>query len=141
MTSYWLPIFLVIISNTAYQIIAKSTPANVNPLASLAVTYLVGSLLSFVLLIVLNKNISITEEFSKLNWTAYALGFAVVGIEVGTIYAYQNGWPVSLLSIVQCSFVTIILIFVGYFLFKERFDLNKILGIVICLIGLYFINK
>ena len=141
MASYWLPILLVILSNTAYQIIAKSTPAEVNPLASIAITYLIGSIVSFLLSCLLTKEGSIVHEFSKLNWTSFALGIAVVGIETGTIYAYRNGWPVSQLSIVQCTFVTIVLIFVGYVLFQERFSPGKILGIIICLIGLYFINR
>jgi multidrug transporter EmrE-like cation transporter len=31
--------------------------------------------------------------------------------------------------------------FVGFFLYKEQLSLSKIAGVVICLVGLYFINK
>ena len=41
MLSYLWPLFLVIISNTVYNICAKSTPQNIQPFASLTLTYLV----------------------------------------------------------------------------------------------------
>ena len=42
MSMYW-PILLVVLSNTFYNICAKATPQDVNPFASLSVTYLVGA--------------------------------------------------------------------------------------------------
>ncbi len=45
MFSYIWPIALVVISNTLYQVCAKSVPEGMNPLASLTVTYLVGAVL------------------------------------------------------------------------------------------------
>ena len=46
MFSYVWPMALVVLSNTAYQICAKSVPGGMNPFASLTVTYLVGALAS-----------------------------------------------------------------------------------------------
>ena len=80
-------------------------------------------------------------EYSKMNWSSIVLGLVIVGLEVGFIYAFQHGWEVSTAAIVQSSFLGVALIFVGYFLFHEALTWNKILGIVICLIGLAFINK
>jgi len=68
------------------------------------------------------------------------LGISVVGSEVGFIYAYKNGWPVSTASIVQSAFLALALIFVGAVLYHEAITINKLIGIVICLVGLYFIN-
>ena len=48
MFSYIWPIALVVISNTLYQICAKSVPEGMNPLASLTVTYLIGAAVSCV---------------------------------------------------------------------------------------------
>ncbi len=42
MFNYVWPIALVIISNVVYQICAKSVPKEMNPFASLTVTYVVG---------------------------------------------------------------------------------------------------
>ena len=62
-------------------------------------------------------------------------------IIVGFIYAYKNGWAVSTASLVQSAFLAVALIIVGAVLYREAITANKVIGIVICLIGLYFINK
>lgn len=140
MFQYIWPIALVVLSNIVYQIAAKSSPEGMDPLASLTITYSVGAVLSGVLYFVTNRGGNLIKEYGKLNWAPFVLGLAVVGLEVGFIYAYKAGWQVSTASIVQSSFLAIALIFVGYFLFKESFSWNKITGIVICMIGLIFIN-
>ena len=60
--------------------------------------------------------------------------------EVGFIYAYKAGWTVSTASLVQGSVLAAALIFVGWLLFKEEITWNKLVGIAICLVGLFFIN-
>ena len=45
-----------------------------------------------------------------------------------------------MLSIVQSAFLAIVLIFIGYFLYREAITWNKLIGVAICLIGLAFIN-
>ncbi len=140
MFAYIWPIALVIISNILYQVCAKSAPDGMNPLATLTVTYGVGAIVSTILFFVTNRGANLLKEYSKLNWAPFVLGLVIVGLEVGFIYAYKAGWQVSTASIVQSSFLAIALIFVGYFLFKEAITWNKIVGVVICMIGLVFIN-
>lgn len=77
-------------------------------------------------------------QYKNLNNKVY---WAHVGLEVGFIYAYKAGWPVSTASIVQSAFLAVALAFVGLFLYKEALTWNKVLGIAICLVGLYFINR
>lgn len=141
MVSFFWPIALVILSNIVYQICAKEVPSSMNPLASLTITYLVGALVCILLYYVLNKDANILLEYTKTNWAPFLLGFVIVGLEVGYIYAYKAGWLVSNAFIVQSVIVAIILLLVGYFLYKETITWTKILGVCICLIGLYFINK
>lgn len=140
MFSYIWPVALVITANVFYQICAKSVPHEIDPFASIIVTYLVGAAVSTLLYFVLGPGESLAKEFGKLNWAPFVLGFAIVGLEAGWIYAYKAGWQVSTGFIVQSAFLAIVLLFVGYFLYHEALTWNKILGIVICLIGLVFIN-
>lgn len=140
MFNYVWPIALVVISNTVYQVCAKSVPSDMNPFASLTVTYFVGTLASLILYFVLGGNTNIMKEFSRLNWAPIVLGIVIVGLEVGFIYAYKAGWQVSMATVVQSSFLAVALIFVGFFLFHEAITWNKLLGVVICLTGLVFIN-
>ena len=140
MFSYIWPVALVITANVFYQICAKSVPHEIDPFASIIVTYLVGAAVCTLLYFVLGPGESLAKEFGKLNWAPFVLGFAIVGLEAGWIYAYKAGWQVSTGFIVQSAFLAIVLLFVGYFLYHEALTWNKILGLVICLIGLVFIN-
>ncbi len=140
MFSYVWPLGLVVLSNVFYQICAKSVPERMNPFASLTITYLVGAAVSLILYFALNKDGSIMQEYRKTNWAPFVLGFVIVGLEVGYIYAYKAGWPVSAAQIVQAAVLAVILIFVGYMLYKEAITWNKVVGIIVCLAGLALIN-
>ena len=140
MFNYVWPIALVLLSNTVYQICTKGVPSNTSPFAALTLTYIVGAIFSMVMHFATCPNANILKEFTKMNWAPYVLGLVIVGLEVGWIYAYKAGWQVSTGSIVQSAFLAVILIFVGLVLYHEPITRNKIVGIGICLVGLFFIN-
>ena len=140
MFSYVWPIALVVLSNVVYQICAKSVPEGMNPLASLTITYLTAAAASWILFRLSDRDGSLLREYGKLNWVPFVFGLVLVGLEVGFIYAYKAGWQVSTAAIVQSSFLAIALIFVGYLLYHEALTWNKLVGVGICLIGLFFIN-
>ena len=140
MSMIW-PIALVVFSNIVYQICAKGVPKDMDAMASMTITYLVGAVCSAIMYFVMNKNGNLLQEYAKMNWAQFFLGVSVVGLEVGFIYAYKNGWAVSTASLVQSAFLAVALIIVGAVLYREAIKANKVIGIVICLIGLYFINK
>ena len=138
--SYVWPIALVIICNTVYQVCAKSVPVEINPLASLTVTYLVAAIMSGLLYLWLGESVDFLGEYRKLNWAPFVLGAVIVGLEAGWIYAYKAGWPVSTGFIVQSSVLAAALLLVGYWLYQEPLAWNKVVGVAICLIGLVVIN-
>ena len=140
MFHYIWPIVLVILSNVMYQLCARRMPNSVDPFAALTVTYLVGAAASLLLYLLLNKGGNIIEEFSQINWVPFIFGLVIVGIEVGWIFVYRAGWQVSTAPIVQSAIVAVILIILGFLLFKESMTWNKILGIAVCILGLFFIN-
>ena len=140
MFSYIWPIALVVLSNVIYQICAKSVPEKMDPFATLTVTYLIGAAASAVLYYALGSGESLLKEYGKLNWAPFVLGIVIVGLEAGWIYAYKAGWQVSTGFIVQSAFLAVVLLFVGYLLYHEALTWNKIVGVVVCLVGLAFIN-
>lgn len=140
MFSYVWPLALVVLSNVFYQICAKSVPGGVNPFASLTITYAIGAVASLILFFTIGKGTDLFHEYQKLNWAPFIMGIAVVGLEVGYIYVYRAGWPVSIAQIVQAAILAIILIFVGFFAYKEAITWNKVVGIVVCLVGLGLIS-
>ena len=140
MSMIW-PIALVVISNIVYQICAKSVPEDMDAMASMTVTYLVGAACSAVMFFVINRGGSLAREYAKMNWAPVLLGISVVGLETGFIYAYKNGWPVSTASIVQSAFLTVALLVVGALLYHESVTVSKIIGAGLCLAGLFFLNR
>ncbi len=140
MFSYIWPVALVVISNTLYQVCAKSVPEGMHPLASLTVTYLIGAVVSCALYYMLNRDANLFREVRLTNWAPVVLGIVIVGLEVGFIYAFRAGWQVGTTQIITSAVVAVLLIFVGYLLYHEAITWNKIAGIIICLAGLVLIN-
>ena len=138
--SYVWPMALVVGSNIIYQICAKSVPEEINPFASLIVTYLMGAAASAVFYFLLGSDGNLVKEFGKVNWASFILGIVIVGLEAGWIYAYKAGWQVSTGFIVQSAFLASALLLVGFLLYHEALTWNKLVGVAICLIGLIFIN-
>ena len=140
MSMIW-PIALVVFSNIVYQICAKGVPKNMDAMASMTITYLVGAVCSTIMFFVMNKNGNLLQEYEKMNWAPIFLGVSVVGLEVGFIYAYKNGWAVSTASIVQSAFLAVALLVVGALLYHETISISKIIGVGFCLVGLFFLNR
>ena len=140
MLPYIWPIALIVLSNTLYQICAKSVPDGMNPFASLTVTYLVGAAVSGILYYTLGTGTGLLKEYARVNWAPVVLGIVIVGLEAGYIFAFKAGWQVSAAQVVQAAILAVVLLFVGRLLYNEALTWNKVLGIVICLIGLVFIN-
>jgi EamA-like transporter family. len=140
MNLYW-PIALIVLSNICYHVCSKSTPQEINPLASLTITYLIGAFFSGILYFALNRDGSLLLEYRHMNWSTLALGFAIVGLETGSIYMYKVGWDISTGQLVSSSALAVCLILVGRFFYHEAITGTKLLGILICMVGLYFINR
>ena len=138
---YYLPIILIVTANVFYNICTKSTPTTVNPFLSLLVTYLVAALLTFILMITNGLDEGLVQSFKRLNWTSFALGISVVALEFGYISAYRAGWNISLGSLVANISLAILLIPVGLLFYKEVLTTNHLVGIALCLAGLFFINR
>ena len=137
----WWPIGLIVTSNIFYHICSKQTPQAVHPLASLTVTYLVGALISAALFFLLNRGGSLLGEYRQINWTAFVLGLAIVGLELGCIYMYKLGWNINTGHLTHSALLAIALLFVGYFLYHEALTPSKLLGVVLCLLGIGFLNR
>ena len=140
MLSYIWPIALVVVSNTLYQVCAKSVPEGMNPLASLTVTYLIAAAVSCALYYLLNRNVDLFRELRMTNWAPVVLGLVIVGLEVGFIYAFRAGWQIGVTQIITSAMVAVILIFVGFLLYHEAITWSKSAGIAVCVAGLVLIN-
>ena len=140
MFSYIWPMALIVTCNVFYQICSKGMP-DISPFALLTVTYLVGAGVSLLLFFVLgNDGEPLFRQYGKLNWAPFVLGLVITGLEAGWIFAYKAGWQVSTGFITQSSVLALFLVIVGALLYQEKITPNKIIGVLICLAGLFVIN-
>lgn len=137
---FW-PIALITIGNCFYNVCAKSTPLNANAYLSMAVSYLTGAALSFFIFYFFDTKEAISTELSKLNWASPVLGLSIVALEVGYIFAYRAGWKINTASLVTNTALAVILLFIGLLCYGEPLTARKILGVIICCAGLYFLVK
>lgn len=141
MLSYLWPLFLVIISNTVYNICAKSTPQNIQPFASLTLTYLFSAGISLVLFFVFSEDKNLLAEMSKANWATFLLGGVLVLLEAGWIYMYRAGWKVSVGSLVANIGLACTLLLIGVLFYKEALTVRQLAGILLCMASMFLLAK
>jgi uncharacterized membrane protein len=137
---YYAAIILTIVTNVFYHIIQKLTPTTIDPIASLIVTYLVAAAFCLIILPFYPHSESLVSSFKKANWTSFALGISIVGLELGFLLAYRAGWNLSLANICSNTTVALLLIPIGKLFFNERINAVNIIGIILCFGGLILIN-
>ena len=138
--TYLAPLFLVICANSFYHLISKSTPETLNPFWGLTATYSVALIFSATLFL-FTKSDSISFEVSRIKWSNFLMGIAVLGVESGWIWMYRNGWEISRASVIANICVAIILLIIGVTVFKEEITVKRIAGFVICILGVYLLNS
>ena len=142
MWNYLWPALLVVASNVAYHISAKETPEAVNAFLSLTVTYLVAAAFALGLYLATSGGQQdILRNLKNLNWASYLLGLVIVGLEAGNLYLYRAGWKISLGSLVCNISVAAVLLVVGILLYKEALGYKQVVGLLLCVAGLIFINS
>jgi multidrug transporter EmrE-like cation transporter len=132
---------LAIACTVAYHLVLKLTPAGVNPLLSLLVTYALVTAIFGALLLASPGGFEWRQEARHLNWTAIALAVAIVGLDLGFLYLYRGGFEVSLGALVTQSSAAMLLLVVGVTVFREKISLANAAGMVLCLVGLWLVNR
>ena len=134
------PILIIVGSNVLYNVVTKNTPEKVNTFASLAVTYAVGAAASFLIFFVTAKEKNFFAALRGANWTTFALGVVIVGLEAGYLLAYRNGWKMNVLSVTANIILAIALIAVSLIFYRESISLKQLAGVALCIGGLTLIS-
>jgi len=135
----WLSV--AILCTVGYHLVLKLTPAGVNPLLSLMVTYALVAAAFGVLLLVSPAGFEWRGELRQLNWTALALAAVIIGLDLGFLFLYRGGFEVSLGALVTQSAAAMVLLVVGVAVFRERLTAGNVAGLVLCLVGLWLVNR
>ena len=132
---------LAIVATVGYHLVLKVTPANVNPILSLAATYLVVAVVLSTVYLLTPTATPAREAVKLLNWTVIALSAAIIFLDVGFLMLYRSGFDVSLGQLVTQSAAALLLLGLGVVLFRERLSLANLAGIALCVVGLWLINR
>ncbi len=135
-----IPIAMLVLTNTFYNITQKKTPADANAFLSLAVTYTVAAAVCFIIFFAGHRAPILSEELKKLNWTSFALGVIIIGLEFGYILAYRAGWDISKAPLVANCCLAVVLVFVGMIVFREKVSVKQIIGMAVCITGLVIVT-
>ena len=132
---------LAVVATVAYHVILKLTPGGANPFLSLMLTYGAVALLFAGVLALAPGEFAWREEMRQVNWTAIALALAIIGLDLGFILLYRTGFEVSLGALVTQTAAAMLLVGIGVLVFREKLDLSHGVGIVLCLVGLWLVNR
>lgn len=138
---YVFSIVIVVASSILYHICQKSTPQRADPFFALFATYAAAVLITISVFMVSKGDKGFWRSLNDLNWASAGLAFAIVGLEFGFLMAYRAGWKISMGALVANITISLMLIPIGIIFFKEGFGPHKIIGAVLCIIGLILINK
>jgi len=139
MQAAWL--VLAVVSTFGYHLVIKLTPATVNPLVSLAVTYATVTVLFAAAAVLAPDGGPLRESLRQVNWTALALAGTIVGLDLGFLLLYRSGFDLSLGQLVTQSVAALMLIIVGVAAFRERLSVANVAGIALCIAGLWLISR
>ena len=138
---YWFSIALAVLANLFYHAIQKQTPALASPALTLTMTYLTAGVVCFIAYLLFPGREGFFGGFRHLNWTAAALGVAIIGLELGFLLAYRTGWNVNSAALLVNTAVSVLLVPVGLMLFKEGIKPINIVGIALCIAGLVCMTR
>lgn len=138
---YWWPITLTVAGSTLYQVFAKKLAGRRSPIAILALMYLVSAAICAGLFEILVPDGHLWQQLQESPVGAVIMGASVVGLEIGGIYGYKNGWAVNLCFAVYTALTVVLLLLVGTLAYGEPLALRQVAGAAIAAGGMYLIVR
>lgn len=134
-------LFIAALGNVSYHIGQKSLPPSINPMVLLMAIYGIAFVLSAALTPFFKTEQTTAVMPLLLHWQVWLVAAGVLLIEIGFLLAYRTGISVQWSGVAVSGTAALLLIPVGLWLFKEHVSIERLIGIVTTLIGLYFLVK
>lgn len=141
MWRFYLPLVSTTLAIVVAQYLQKMVPRQVNPLAALIVIYGVAFAISLAAFLLTSQSTGLRTALKEVSWVTYAMGFVILGLESGSLLAYRAGWKVSTYAMVVNASSAILLLPLGWFVFREKLTLSNGMGAILCLAGLLLLAK
>ncbi len=130
---------LAVASNVLYHLSQKSVPGGLHPLLSLTVTYVAALAVTLLLWPFYPGGAPSLRSLSGVNWASFAVGVAIVGVEIGVLLAYRAGLKISLGATLINVAVAVVLIPIGLLFFRETLTPANVAGLALCVAGLWLL--
>jgi len=137
----WFPIALVVVANVLYHLGQKSVPRDAHPVVAALGMYVVAAVAGLLLIPVLQPLPTRASASAAIHWSVALAGLAILGIEIGFLVAYRNGWQISAAALTAMTAVAIVLLPIGVFAYREALSPTRLVGFGLCLIGLWLMSR
>jgi drug/metabolite transporter (DMT)-like permease len=134
------PLLLVVTGSLVYHIAAKSVPKAFDPVASVIGVYAAALLASIAVYLAARPG-AMPMVARMWHPAVAAVGLGALMIELGFLLTYRAAWPVSIASVMTNGVVAVLLVPVGALLFGEPITLVRLVGVVLCLIGVSLLQR
>lgn len=141
MKAFYVALLIAIAGNVFYHLSQKSVVKDVNPLHVLIIAYAVALALCCIAAFFYPSDKTFMQSVAQVNWAVWCVGVAALLIELGVLLAYRSGGRVGLLNITVAVATNLVLLPVGFFVFKEQLTKWNLLGVALCIIGLVLVVK
>ena len=142
-TSTFIALLLAVAGGVLYHVAAKSIPKDLAPALVLVVAYataLVASGVAHLSLAPEGQGASSGAFLRLLHPAVLGLGIGAAMIELGYVLMYRAAWPVSVASQVVNGMVATLLVVVGLAVFGERLSFVRVVGLLLCLGGVWLLR-
>ena len=137
----WVSFLLILASGCAYQVMAEKVNPEVNPFASLIITYGSALLIALVLFLLTKNGQSVSGELKKVNIFSVILGCVICFYELGFVLAYRYGWGVGNLSPIVSVATMLVLAVIAVILYHDKLTAANIIGLLIAAVGVLLTIK
>ena len=130
----WIAFWMLVAADVAYKVMSDRVSGEVNPFASMIVTYGTALVVSVILFFLTSDGAPLIGDLKKLNIFSALIGCIVCFYELGFIFAYC-GFKMSLLSPLMSVAVMVAMAVIGVLFFKEKISMMNTIGLIVACIG------
>jgi drug/metabolite transporter (DMT)-like permease len=136
-------VFLAIaaLGNITYHLGQKTISPTANPMILLMAVYGVAFVLSALAAPFFRDTSGGSWLGQILSWPVLVLGAGVVLIEIGFLLAYRSGNILQWSGVAVNGASALLLVPIALIIFREAFSIQRLIGILVTLVGLVLLTK
>ncbi|MCK7614947.1 EamA family transporter [Roseibium sediminicola] len=131
---------LAVVGTIGYHNFIKMIPATIDPIISVIAIYVFVMIISALIFPFFVDRSAIADNIRMVNWTQFGVACAVVCMELGFLLMYRSGWDLSVGNVVTGVAINIVLLGIGFLLFKEALSPINVLGVLLSIVGVALIS-